>query len=44
MSLKFKLAWIILLLLFFYTNKRYDIYDNFEAPYNFAETVDLILG
>jgi hypothetical protein len=38
-----KLLWIILLLLFIYTQKRYDIDDHYEMRYNNYLTRDLIL-
>jgi hypothetical protein len=37
-----KFLWTILLLLFLYTEKRYDIDDHFEMPYNKQTTVDEI--
>jgi hypothetical protein len=40
---KSRIYWIILLLLFFYTQKRYDIDDNSEMPYNVGVTVDKIV-
>ena len=40
---KSRIYWIILLLLFFYTQKRYDIDDNSEMPYNRCVTVDKII-
>jgi len=38
-----KVFWIILLLLFFYNGKRYDIDDHREMPYNIHITADLII-
>jgi hypothetical protein len=38
-----KILWIILLLLFIYTQKRYDIDDHYEMRYNNYLTRDLIL-
>jgi len=38
-----KLLWIILLLLFIYNQKRYDIDDHYEMRYNNYLTRDLIL-
>jgi hypothetical protein len=38
-----KFLWIILLLLFIYTQKRYDIDDHYEMRYNNYLTRDLIL-
>ena len=38
-----KLLWIILLILFLYTAKRYDIDDHYEMCYNNYLTKDLIL-
>jgi hypothetical protein len=37
-----RLLWIILLLLFIYTQKRYDIDDHYEMRYNNFLTRDLI--
>ena len=37
---KSRVYWIILLLLFFYTQKRYDIDDHREMPYNVGVTLD----
>jgi len=44
MALKFRIGWIILLLLFFYTQKRYDIDEHWIMRYNNIETIDLIVG
>jgi|Laugrespbdmm15dd_1035085.scaffolds.fasta_scaffold00320_5 hypothetical protein len=41
---KYRVYWIILLLLFFYTNKRYDIDEYREMCYNIHTTKDLIIG
>ena len=38
-----KILWIILLLFFIYTQKRYDIDDHYEMRYNNYLTRDLIL-
>ena len=38
-----KLLWITLLLMFYYTNKRYDIDEHYEMCYNNNLTRDLIL-
>ena len=40
---KSRIYWIILLMLFFYTQKRYDIEDHVEMPYNRCVTVDKIV-
>ena len=37
---KYKIYWVILLLLFFYNHKRYDIDDKWEMPYNRQITID----
>ena len=37
---KYRVYWIILLMLFFYNNKRYDIDDHYEMPYNIGITSD----
>ncbi len=39
---KMRYAWIILLLLFLYNDKRYDLEDHSEMPYNKAITLDEI--
>lgn len=39
---KYRVYWIILLMLFFYNSKRYDIDDKWEMPYNKGVTVDEI--
>jgi hypothetical protein len=41
-KMKYKIFWIILLLLFLYNAKRYDIDDHAEMPYNKGNTVDEI--
>jgi hypothetical protein len=40
---KYRVYWIILLLLFFYTQKRYDIDDHFEMRYNKQITSDRMI-
>ena len=42
--IKYNIYWIILLLLFFYTNKRYDIDEYYEMRYNIHTTKDKIIG
>jgi|694.fasta_scaffold59534_9 hypothetical protein len=37
-----RILWIILLLLFLYTDKRYDLDDHYLMRYNKQETVDEI--
>lgn len=37
---KYRVYWVILLLLFFYNGKRYDIDDHSEMPYNIGTTID----
>jgi hypothetical protein len=38
--IKFKIFWVILLLLFLYNGKRYDLDDHAEMPYNRTITAD----
>jgi hypothetical protein len=38
--LKIRIFWVILLLLFLYNGKRYDIDEHKESPYNGGVTVD----
>ena len=40
--MKYKVFWIILLMLFLYTHKRYDIDDKWEMMYNRIITSDQI--
>jgi len=41
---KYRVYWVILLIMFYYTNKRYDIDKYYEMCYNIHTTKDLIIG
>ena len=43
MTIKYRVYWIVLLMMFFYNHKRYDIDDHREMPYNVGTSVDLII-